>query len=96
MAIDLTNKGIADLTPAPRTGSGFALAFFNKDLILADRVETKFHDEKIGNEDAERIPTAEEIRFQCQRLQANWDEREKLLRRFRAQMACQYGVCRNN
>ncbi len=41
------------------------------------------------------IPTPEQIRFECQRIQANWDQRETLIRLLRAEMACKFGICRN-
>lgn len=43
----------------------------------------------------EVVPTPAQIHFQCQKIQAGWDEREKKLRRLRAELACQFGVCRN-
>jgi hypothetical protein len=42
------------------------------------------------------IPTPEQIRLECQRVQAGWDERETLIRMLRAEMACKFGVCRND
>ena len=41
------------------------------------------------------IPTQRDIKFQCQKLQLDWDDREKFLRRLRSEMACEFGVCRN-
>lgn len=40
-------------------------------------------------------PSPQEISQRCLQLQAGWDPRERALRRLRAQMACQFGVCRN-
>ena len=41
------------------------------------------------------IPTPTQIRLECQRIQAGWDERETLVRILRSEMACKFGVCRN-
>ncbi len=44
---------------------------------------------------AEFIPSQSQILSQCKTIQAGWDEREKTLRRLRAELACELGVCRN-
>jgi hypothetical protein len=40
-------------------------------------------------------PSPQQIRNECFRIQASWDNRESSIRIFRAEMACRYGVCRN-
>jgi hypothetical protein len=43
----------------------------------------------------EQAPSPAQIRLLCEEIQAGWDEREKVLRRLRAELACELGVCRN-
>ncbi|MFK7768948.1 MAG: hypothetical protein AB8B55_17130 [Mariniblastus sp.] len=59
------------------------------DLVRARQVQTTQH----PNDNY--FPTPDDIQAQCQAVQLVWDDRERELRRIRAQMACQFGVCRN-
>ena len=45
--------------------------------------------------DVESAPSPEVIRRQCESFQLQWDDREKFLRKLRADVACEFGVCRN-
>lgn len=40
-------------------------------------------------------PSPEAIRRKCESIKAGWDMREKFLRKLRADIACESGVCRN-
>ena len=41
-------------------------------------------------------PTRGEIKRQCQEFQLDWDFRERELRKLRSEMACRFGICRND
>ena len=43
-----------------------------------------------------QIPDSHEIQRACQAIRSRWSSREELLRKFRAKMACESGVCRNH
>ena len=45
--------------------------------------------------DQELTPSPERIRKECESIQLEWDDRERFLRKLRAQVACEFGVCRN-
>ena len=40
-------------------------------------------------------PTARQIEAECAIIRLSWDDWETSLRSLRAEMACQYGICRN-
>ena len=43
-----------------------------------------------------QVPESDEKRRACQAIRNRWSSREELLRKFRAEMACESGVCRNH
>ena len=42
------------------------------------------------------VPDREEIERECRLIRSRWDSREQLLRKLRAMMACESGICRNH
>ena len=47
------------------------------------------------NFENEKVPSPETIRCECESIKSGWDDRERFLRKLRAQVACEFGVCRN-
>lgn len=43
-----------------------------------------------------QVPNRDEIQRACWAIRSRWDSREEFLRRLRANMACESGVCRNH
>ena len=43
-----------------------------------------------------QVPSSDEIQKACRAIRSRWDSREEFLRRLRANMACESGVCRNH
>jgi hypothetical protein len=43
-----------------------------------------------------QAPGSDQIQRRCRTIRRRWSPREELLRKFRAKMACQFGVFRNH
>ncbi len=52
--------------------------------------------EQVAQPDFSMTPDPLEIRDQCERLRASWSQWERELRRIRATIALELGVCRNH
>ncbi len=46
-------------------------------------------------EEPEYVPSPKLVRQLCEEINSKWDDKEKYLRRLRAEAACEFGICRN-
>jgi len=82
--IQLTNNG--DLN--------FLALSIPRETIVDGQIDA--HDfEATDDNTPAQIPTPKQIQDLCEQIQSQWNDREIEIRLLRAQMACQYGVCRN-